>query len=258
MRKRQIKLTESKILEAINDVLTDYENGEDGLYGSAREAIKNNTGFERWFSTKALPAGIDKEEALNLYLNAKRDLEEPQYADAKYADELQDETPDFNQNIYDFNTGRYAMLAQDENDAGISRAIGKSKRPTRRQSKSEIDKYFMDDKRFDDIINEAIEKFTYQDTDDEDSEMFDTGLDDEPKYRVKWVIKRQDYTTGDYETVSDEIVECDSEEEAKQVFTKVKNEYKGYYALYITIEKEVDTLTGKRWERVYHLDGTRL
>ena len=260
MRKRQIKLTESKILEAINDVLTDYENGEDGLYGSAREAIKNKTGFERWFSTKALPAGIDKEEALNLYTNAKRDLELLQYTNSKYSTDKQDELPDFNQNIYDFDNGRYAMLAQrrDNNDGGIDRAVGKSKRPTHRQTRSEIDKYFMDDSRFDDIINEAIEKFTYQDTDDEESEMFDTGLDNEPKYRVKWLIKRQDYTTGDYKTVSDEIVECDSEEEAKQVFTKVKNEYKGYYALYVTIEKEVDTLTGKRWERVLHMDGKTL
>jgi len=160
MRKQQIKLTESKILEAINDVLTDYENGEDGLYGSAREAIKNNTGFERWFSTKALPAGIDKEEALNLYTNAKRDLESLQYTDSKYSTEKQDELPDFNQNIYNFDNGRYAMLAQrqDNNDGGIDRAVGKTKRPTHRQSRSEIDKYFMDDSRFDDIINESINK----------------------------------------------------------------------------------------------------
>ena len=159
MRKQQIKLTESKILEAINDVLTDYENGEDGLYGSAREAIKNNTGFERWFSTKALPAGIDKEEALNLYTNAKRDLESLQYTDSKYSTDKQDELPDFNQNIYDFDNGRYAMLAQDEKDAVINRAIGKSKRPTYRQSRSEIDKYFMDDSRFDKIINETLSRF---------------------------------------------------------------------------------------------------
>ena len=61
MRKQQIKLTESKILEAINDVLTDYEN--------------------------------------------------------------------------------------------------KSRRPTARQTRSEIDKYFIDDLRFDDIVNEAITNF---------------------------------------------------------------------------------------------------
>lgn len=160
MRKQQIKLTESKILEAINDVLTDYENGEDGLYGSAREAVKNNTGFERWFSTKALPAGIDKEEALNLYINAKRDLESLQYADSKYSTDKLDELPDFNQNIYDFDNGRYAMLAQrrDNNDGGIDRAVGKTKRPTHRQTRSEIDKYFMDDSRFDDIIDETLNR----------------------------------------------------------------------------------------------------
>lgn len=134
MRKRQIKLTESKILEVINDVLTDYENGEDGLYGSAREAIKNNTGFERWFSTKALPVGIDKEEALNLYTNAKRDLESLQYTDSKYSTDKQD-------------------------DGGIDRAVGKTKRPTHRQSRSEIDKYFMDGSRFDKIINETLSRF---------------------------------------------------------------------------------------------------
>lgn len=108
MRQRQIKLTESKILETINDVLTDYENGEDGLYGSAREAIKNNTGFERWFSTKALPVGIDKEEALNLYTNAKHDLESLK---------------------------------------------------NQRQNYDNTDKYFMDDSRFDEIINETLSRF---------------------------------------------------------------------------------------------------
>ena len=160
MDNRQIKITEGKILEAINEVLADYNSSEDGLYGSAREAIKNNTGFERWFSTKALPAGIDKEEALNLYTNAKRDLESLQYTDSKYSTEKQDELPDFNQNIYDFDNGRYAMLAQrrDNNDGGIDRAVGKTKRPTHRQSRSEIDKYFMDNSRFDDIINETINK----------------------------------------------------------------------------------------------------
>lgn len=161
MRKRQIKLTESKILEAINDVLSDYENGEDGLYGSAREAIKNNTGFERWFSTKALPAGIDKEEALNLYTNAKRDLESLQYTDSKYSTEKQNELPDFNQNVYDYdNEYKFGIWAQQDNsDGGINRAVGKSKRPTHRQTRSEIDKYFMDDSRFDKIINETLSRF---------------------------------------------------------------------------------------------------
>ena len=161
MRKRQIKLTESKILEAINDVLTDYENGEDGLYGSAREAIKNNTGFERWFSTKALPAGIDKEEALNLYTNAKRDLESLQYTDSKYSTEKQNELPDFNQNVYDYdNEYKFGIWAQQDNsDGGINRALGKTKRQTHHQTRSEIDKYFMDDSRFDKIINETLSRF---------------------------------------------------------------------------------------------------
>ena len=160
MGKQQIRLTESMIREAVNDILTDYQNSEDGLYGSAREAIRNGIGFERWYNIWCLPYDKDKEKALNLYINAKRDLEEPQYTDAKYADELQDETPDFNQNIYDFDNGRYAMLAQrrDNNDGGIDRAVGKSKRPTHRQTRSEIDKYFMDDKRFDDIIDETLNR----------------------------------------------------------------------------------------------------
>ncbi len=161
MGKQQIKLTESKILETINDILTDYENGDEGLYGSAREAAKNNIGFEKWYSTKALPAGIDKEDALNLYTNAKRDLESLQYTDPKYAYEKQDETPDFNQNVYDYdNEYKFGVLAQRGNeDGGIYRAVGKSKRPTHRQTRSEIDKYFMDDGRFDRIINETIDKF---------------------------------------------------------------------------------------------------
>ncbi|MBP5724026.1 MAG: hypothetical protein J6X18_10705, partial [Bacteroidales bacterium] len=161
-----------------------------------------------------------------------------------------EETPDFNDNIYDFNTGRYAMLSQSDDE--FDKTIGQSKRGTRRETEKSVEDYM------DRIIREAIDRVLDNDTEDEDSGTWDTGLDNEERYRVKWCIKRYDYMEDGYVTVSEESVYCTSEQEARNLFKEVSEKYKGCYALYITIEKEIDTLTGKRWEYVLHMDGKTL
>ncbi len=253
---KQIRLTESMILEAVNEILTDYNETSSNLKSSAKDALQSEMGFERWFTTQCLPNGIDKEQALGVYVTAKEELKDREYTNPIYV-EKPDETPDFNQNIYDFNNGRYAMLAQrqDNNDGGWDRAVGKTKRPTNRQSRIEIDKYFEDDSRFDDIINEAIQKYTLQDIDDEDTDAFDTGITGVPKYRASWCIKKYNHMTRKYEPVSEERITFDTLEEAEQAVNDVCNKYKGCYAIYVSIEKEIDTLTGKRWEYMWHRDG---
>ena len=111
-----------------------------------------------------------------------------------------------------------------------------------------IERYYND--KLDNIVREAIEKYTYMDTEDEDSDIWNTELENNAMYRVKWCIKRYNYLNHGYETVSEESVECEGEQEARKLYKDVIENYKGCYALYVTIEKEIDTLTGKRWERM--------
>lgn len=215
--KRQVKLSEKRIDETINDVLSKH------LKKRVNETLEDTP---EWYS----------------------EFMKPEYS------RKPDETPDYNENVLDFNTGRYATLSQMDDD--WANVLGQTKRPTMRGSMDAIERYYND--KLDNIVREAIEKYTYQDTEDEDSDIWDTELENDAMYRVKWCIKRYDYLNHGYETVSEESVECEGEQEARKLYKDVIENYKGCYALYVTIEKEIDTLTGKRWERVLHMDGKTL
>ncbi|MBP5723859.1 MAG: hypothetical protein J6X18_09865 [Bacteroidales bacterium] len=110
--KRQVKLSEKRINEAINDVLSKH------LKKRVNETLED---APEWYS----------------------EFMKPEYS------RKPDETPDYNENILDFNTGRYATLSQTDDD--WAKVLGQTKRPTMRGSMDAIERYYNDK------LDEAIE-----------------------------------------------------------------------------------------------------
>lgn len=113
--RKQVRLSEKRIDEAINDVLKEYMNRDD------------EQNIPEWYS---------------------------EFMDPKYSDKS-DETPDYNENILDFNTGRYAMLSQSDDD--WAKVLGQTKRPTMKDTMSAVERYYND--KLDESVENAIRNF---------------------------------------------------------------------------------------------------